>query len=140
MKFSASVLLASVGIASAFVPHHSASTRVGNTELFERKPFITGNWKLNPQTKQEAIVLAQGVAQAVTADSPCDVGIFVPFPFMETVQNIVGDKLVVGAEVRDIFRCHLYEFNPTELTIFFFRRWSPLRPLEHSPVGFQLPC
>ena len=70
------------------------------TELFARKPFITGNWKLNPSTKDEAISLAQGIADAVTPDSPCDVALFVPFPFMETVMDIAGDKLTVGAEVR----------------------------------------
>ena len=73
------------------------------SQLFERKPFITGNWKLNPSTKEEAIELATGIASATTAESPGDVGLFVPFPFIETVQKIAGDKFVVGAEVRKIF-------------------------------------
>jgi triosephosphate isomerase len=54
---------------------------------------------MNPKTKQEAIELAKGVSAAVTPDSPGDVAIFVPFPYIETVQKIVGDKLFVGAEV-----------------------------------------
>lgn len=73
---------------------------MGSTELFARKAFITGNWKLNPQTKAEAVDLARGIAASITEKSPCDVGLFVPFPFIGTVQEIVGDKLVVGAEVR----------------------------------------
>jgi hypothetical protein len=63
-----------------------------------------GNWKMNPTSKAEAVNLARGIAAAVTNNSPCDVGIFVPFPYIETVQNIVGDKLVVGAEVGNILR------------------------------------
>jgi len=54
---------------------------------------------LNPQTKDEAIELATGIASAVTPDSPGDVALFVPFPFIETVQNICGDKISVGAEM-----------------------------------------
>jgi triosephosphate isomerase len=67
--------------------------------LFARKAFITGNWKLNPQTNAEAVDIARGISNAITDDSPCDVGLFVPFPFIETVKNIVGDKIIVGAEV-----------------------------------------
>merc|ERR1712166_945421 len=69
------------------------------TELFARKPFITGNWKLNPQSKSEAVDLARGIADSITGESPSDVALFVPFPYLETVQGIVGDKLIVGAEM-----------------------------------------
>ena len=55
---------------------------------------------MNPQTKKEAIELATGIKEAVLDSSPGDVGLFVPFPFIETVQEIAGDKFVVGAEVR----------------------------------------
>ena len=106
MKLSASLLLSSLGISQGFVSPNAASTRLGETELFERKAFITGNWKLNPQTKSEAVDLAKGIASAITDDSPCDVGLFVPFPFIETVKDIVGDKLIVGAEVRESFCVH----------------------------------
>jgi hypothetical protein len=106
MKFSAGILLAFLGLTNGFVSQQSASARLGATELFERKAFITGNWKLNPQTKQEAITLAQEISQAVTADSPCDIALFVPFVFLETVKNIVGDKLLVGAEVGKSLFCH----------------------------------
>lgn len=100
MKFSVSLLLFSLGAANGFVSQQSASPRMGATQLFERKAFITGNWKLNPQTKAEAVDLARGIAAAITSDSPCDIALFVPYPFIETVMDIVGDKLIVGAEVR----------------------------------------
>jgi hypothetical protein len=54
---------------------------------------------MNPKTKQEAIELASGIADAVTRESPGDVAIFVPYPFIECVQKAVGEKLLVGAEV-----------------------------------------
>jgi triosephosphate isomerase len=84
--------------AAAFTSQQTGSLRL-SSEIFSRKPFITGNWKLNPSSKQEAIDLATGIADAVTSDSPCDVGLFVPFPFIETVHSLFGDKLHVGAEV-----------------------------------------
>jgi len=103
MKFSAALTLLSVaGTTNAFVNNKFASpshrTMIG-TELSARKPFITGNWKLNPQTKAEAVDLARGIADSIGDDAPSDVGLFVPFPFLDTVQSIVGDKLIVGAEM-----------------------------------------
>ena len=90
--------------ASAFVanPTSNAATKSGAfsaTQLFERKPFITGNWKLNPSTKDEAMALAQDIAATLKPTSPADIALFVPFPFIEMVQKIVGDRISVGAEV-----------------------------------------
>jgi triosephosphate isomerase len=105
MKISSIALLLSiVSEISAFTVHYSntnknAGLRLTSMELSARKPFITGNWKLNPQTKAEAIELALGIQSSITGKSPCDVGLFVPFPFIDAVQNAVGDKLVVGAEM-----------------------------------------
>lgn len=70
-----------------------------DTKLAARKPFITGNWKLNPSTKQEALDLATKVAAAVTPETEADVAIFVPFPFIESVQEVVAGKFSVGAEM-----------------------------------------
>lgn len=101
MKLSAaSVFALAISSASAFVAIPSNERSVlASTQLHARKAFITGNWKLNPSTKQEAIDLANEIADSVTDDSPCDVGLFVPFPFIETVQQICGDKVTVGAEM-----------------------------------------
>lgn len=90
-----------VGHGAAF-----SNVRIGNgfkhapsqTELYARKPFITGNWKLNPTTKDEALTLATGIADSISPESPCDVALFVPFPFMDAVMDKVGDKLKIGAE------------------------------------------
>jgi len=97
MKLFAFSLL--VAAAEAFAPttaRHSA-----DVALFagSRKPFITGNWKLNPRTKQEAVDLATGIASAITDESPCDVALFVPYVFLESIKNAVDGKLIVGAEV-----------------------------------------
>lgn len=54
---------------------------------------------MNPKTVKEAQTLAKGIADSVTPDSPGDVALFVPYPFIECVQRIVGDKVLVGAEV-----------------------------------------
>ena len=106
MRFCPLLFLSLQAAAGFVVQKGPISARAGGsatidsaTQLYERKPYITGNWKLNPQTKAEAADLAEGIAAAVTSDSPCDVALFVPFPFIETVKDIVGDKLEVGAEV-----------------------------------------
>ena len=66
-----------------------------------RKPFISGNWKLNPASKEEAIQLAHDIAASITASTPeTDVALFVPYPFIDAVLSSVGDKLIVGGEVR----------------------------------------
>lgn len=77
-----------------------------------RKPFITGNWKLNPTSKQEAVELASGIVEAVGMQTPGDVAIFVPFPYIESVQRAVGNKVAVGAQVSK-GRVHLsYAVHP----------------------------
>lgn len=57
------------------------------------------NLSVNPSTKQEAIELATGIMESVSDSSPGDVGLFVPFPFLECVREIAADKFVVGAEM-----------------------------------------
>jgi len=70
-----------------------------STQLHARKPFISGNWKLNPQTKDEALALAGGIASSITDASPdADVALFVPYVFIESAMDTVGGKLSVGAE------------------------------------------
>ena len=96
MKLAVAALLA--GSAAAFAP----STLGGRsaTQLDARKPFITGNWKLNPQTRDEAVQLAGDIAASITDASPdADVALFVPYVFLEAAMGAAGDKLMVGAEV-----------------------------------------
>jgi len=91
------ISLMGVTCTSAFVATNQLKQPF-DTQLFEREVFITGNWKLNPKTKSEAIELASSIASTVTPESP-EVALFVPFPFIESVQKAVGDKLLVGAEM-----------------------------------------
>lgn len=65
-----------------------------------RRPFISGNWKLNPQSRAEAVTLANEIANAITPSSPdADIALFVPYVFIEAAMNSVNKKLQVGAEV-----------------------------------------
>lgn len=103
MKFSLSAtttaILGFIGTTNAFAPSFQQQRNVisTSTELYERKPFITGNWKLNPMTKGEAIALATDIVRTMNDDSP-EVAVFVPFPFIQSVQTVVGDKISIGAE------------------------------------------
>jgi triosephosphate isomerase (TIM) len=104
MKFIslAASLLVLMG-ANAFAPSLSKTRSLTSFQLEARRPFISGNWKLNPQTKDEAIKLAGAIAQTITPSSPdCDVAIFTPYVFLESAMQAVGGKLLVGAEVSHI--------------------------------------
>lgn len=97
MKLSAITLLSTLATSAAFSPS-TANVR-SSTQLDARKPFISGNWKLNPQTKSEAVALATDIAAQITDDSPdAEVALFVPYVFIEAAMGAVGDKLQVGAE------------------------------------------
>jgi len=97
MKLAIASLLA--GTAAAFSPAFSGNQVTSSTQLFGRTPFISGNWKLNPQTKDEAVTLATEIAASITADSPkADVALFVPYVFIESAMGAVDGKLNVGAE------------------------------------------
>lgn len=89
--------------ASAFAPATfgvPSRTSIVHVELsMARKPFISGNWKLNPQTRDEAVALATEIADAITPESPdADVALFVPYVFIEAAQAAAGGKLEIGAE------------------------------------------
>ncbi len=98
MKLSAITLLSTIATSAAFAP---ASFGVRSaTQLEARTPIISGNWKLNPQTKGEALTLASEIAAQITDDSPeSEVALFVPYVFIEAAMGAVGGKLSVGAEV-----------------------------------------
>lgn len=96
MKLSAITLLSLFGGSAAFAPSSSRARSI--TQLEARKPFISGNWKLNPQTKEEALTLASDIAAQVTDESPAEVALFVPYVFIEASMGVVGDKLQIGAE------------------------------------------
>lgn len=95
-----SILYIATSCASAFTPGAKIFRNLYDTRLNEsRKPFITGNWKLNPQTKDEAVQLASGVAQGITSSSPdSDICLFVPYVFLESTIKASEGKYLVGAE------------------------------------------
>ena len=99
MKFSTVLSVILISQAVAFAP--SFGTRSSSSALeMARKPFISGNWKLNPQTRDEAIQLGTSIANSVTADSPdIDIALFVPYVFIEATHTAVGETIMVGAEV-----------------------------------------
>jgi triosephosphate isomerase (TIM) len=107
MKLSAAVFTAFAASVASFTPSSLKQHRM-TTALFERKAFITGNWKLNPATKDEAVSLATTIADSVTPDSPGDVALFVPFPYLEAVHHAVKGKVTIGAEVRNCLEIYIY--------------------------------
>ncbi|GFH48042.1 triosephosphate isomerase [Chaetoceros tenuissimus] len=97
MKLSVATVFATLSSVSAFAP--SSMGIRSATQLEARKPFISGNWKLNPQTKEEAVKLAADISATVTDDSPdSDVALFVPYVFIEAAMASAGDSLMIGAE------------------------------------------
>lgn len=89
-----------IGSAAAFSPSFSGiDNRISSTQLDARKPIISGNWKLNPSTKDEALKLGAEIAASITDDSPdAEVALFVPYVFIESTMGVVDGKLSVGAE------------------------------------------
>lgn len=105
MKFTALSLATLVSSSAAFAPSFVSRGSSGSALEMARRPFISGNWKLNPQSKQEAIKLATEIAATVTPDSPdSDIALFVPYVFIESAMEAVGGKLQIGAEVSAIHR------------------------------------
>eukprot|EP00542_Grammatophora_oceanica_P017244 CAMPEP_0194048034 /NCGR_PEP_ID=MMETSP0009_2-20130614/26631_1 /TAXON_ID=210454 /ORGANISM="Grammatophora oceanica, Strain CCMP 410" /LENGTH=289 /DNA_ID=CAMNT_0038693827 /DNA_START=90 /DNA_END=959 /DNA_ORIENTATION=+ len=85
--------------AAAFAPATFGVPRTSVSLDMARKPFISGNWKLNPASKEEAVKLGAGIAAAITDKSPeADVALFVPYVYIESVMAATEGKLEVGAE------------------------------------------
>eukprot|EP00339_Tiarina_fusa_P002918 CAMPEP_0117028492 /NCGR_PEP_ID=MMETSP0472-20121206/20709_1 /TAXON_ID=693140 ORGANISM="Tiarina fusus, Strain LIS" /NCGR_SAMPLE_ID=MMETSP0472 /ASSEMBLY_ACC=CAM_ASM_000603 /LENGTH=285 /DNA_ID=CAMNT_0004735989 /DNA_START=33 /DNA_END=890 /DNA_ORIENTATION=- len=97
MKFSTLSFLALTTSVGAFAPSFGATR--SSTSLDARKPFISGNWKLNPQTKDEAVTLASEIAASINDDTPdADIALFVPYVFIESAMGEVDGKISIGAE------------------------------------------
>ena len=112
MKFSVLTFCALAGSASAFAPSVGGFNHFKSALEATRRPFISGNWKLNPQTRAEAVQLATEIADSIGPSSPdVDVALFVPYVFIEAAMNAVGGKLLVGAEVRSNPQCNLLKRN-----------------------------
>ena len=99
MKFSAFSFLALCSSSGAFAPAFGVAPRSPALDM-ARTPIISGNWKLNPQSRDEAVTLAKEITASITDKSPkAEVALFVPYVFIEAVMGVTGDKISVGAEV-----------------------------------------
>ena len=101
--------LALISSVRAFVPlggrpETTTTTTIRHVETAldaTRRPFLSGNWKLNPSTRAEAIQLATDIRSTITKDTPdADIALFVPYIYIEPVMNAVAGTIQVGAEVR----------------------------------------
>ncbi|KAL7520457.1 hypothetical protein ACHAWX_005177 [Stephanocyclus meneghinianus] len=109
MKFTASLLAASLtSTVDAFSLKAAANQRAG-TELYARQPIMAGNWKMNPSTEADALNLANGfVALLHEMEDTCamddvegctEVVLFPPFPFISKVKDVVGKAgIAVGSQ------------------------------------------
>ena len=88
--------------ATAFTP---APARVTSrwasaaTSMAARRPLMAGNWKMNPTGLDTATELAKGIAGAISPDTPCDVAVFPPYPFIASAMaETAGSTVGVGAQ------------------------------------------
>ena len=63
-----------------------------------RVSYIAGNWKLNPESLDEAVSLAKTVVDA-SSNLPGEAAVFVPFPYLGAVGDVLkGSKVQLGAQ------------------------------------------
>lgn len=76
---------------------HMHVSRAGALEM-ARDSCMAGNWKMNPVTLDEATALAKEVV-AASASAPGDFAVFVPYPYLGPVADILkGSKVGLGAQ------------------------------------------
>jgi triosephosphate isomerase len=96
------VALALMGGANAFmrIPN-AAPPRVARkltTNDAARASVMAGNWKMNPETVDEAVTLAKAVVEA-SKTAPGEFAVFVPFPYLGPVAAVLkGTTVVLGAQ------------------------------------------
>lgn len=87
---------------------------------------LSGNWKLNPSTKEEALTLGKEIAASITAESPSvDVALFVPYVFIESAMGVVDGKLSIGAEVRSSIELYWHHCMIYQRQISFIKYLMP---------------
>ncbi len=63
-----------------------------------RHPYIAGNWKMNLD-RRGAVALAAALREACQGLHDRDVGVFVPFVYLDEVaRTLSGSKIIVGAQ------------------------------------------
>jgi len=78
-----------------------AASGISSLSMAERRPFIAGNWKMNPNTIEQAKDLAKAIAEGAKT-SPAQVGLMVPHVFLYGVDNeikaIKDSNVELGAQ------------------------------------------
>ena len=85
LVLAAALLPAALGFLASPAPRQPGAL----TALHARRPIMAGNWKMNPNTVEEATKLASTVAVASLDAADVDVALCVPFPFIESVKRAV---------------------------------------------------
>jgi triosephosphate isomerase len=68
-----------------------------------RRPFLAGNWKMNPDSGGEAIDIVQGIRAAATAEiAALDVAVLPPFPWLVPVSGLL-DELPIELGAQDCY-------------------------------------
>jgi len=108
MKLSIA-LLSTLSTASAFTFVQNVAPRGLATQLeAKRQPIMAGNWKMNPETEDEALELAEGLSKLL-GDETCpmdeenefctEVVIFPPHPFLAQTKAVVEEiGITIGAQ------------------------------------------
>lgn len=108
MKLSIA-LLSTLSTASAFTCVQNGAPRGLATQLeAKRQPIMAGNWKMNPETEDEALELAKGLTKLL-GDETCpmdeenefctEVVIFPPHPFLAQTKAVVEEiGITIGAQ------------------------------------------
>jgi triosephosphate isomerase len=108
MKLSLSIAAFLLSEANAFAPTIIRRS-VTSTELAAgRQPIMAGNWKMNPETEEDALELINGLTSLLGAETcPMDeenegcteVVVFPPHPFIRQVKDIAENAgITVGAQ------------------------------------------
>jgi len=101
MKFVTALCL--LGSADAFVRMPHASPRVMRSTSLDmaRESCMAGNWKMNPESLEDAVALAKEV-KAASDSAPGSAAVFVPYPYLGPVGDVLkGSKVGLGAQ--DLF-------------------------------------
>lgn len=107
MKLSLALLAAISGANAFSVSNNNARASMMQLNA-NRQPIMAGNWKMNPETEEDALALASGLSQKLGEETcPMDeendfcteVVIFPPHPFTARVKGEVEDiGITVGAQ------------------------------------------
>jgi triosephosphate isomerase len=62
------------------------------------RKLIIGNWKMNPQSAKEAVVLFKGVVSGIKDVKGVDVLICPPTAFLSSIKSVLGKKIKLGAQ------------------------------------------